>query len=270
MIRIMKADMYRIWRSKNIYITIALLLAVVMLTLFVFREAATGLVFGIVEYSETATLQQGFNDGEITSADAAMLALQNVSSMLLYFFIPMFAMVVLPGFSSGAVKNEISNNISRTKTYIARLLLSFLLCLMLLIANVALSILFMLPFDGLGYWGSGFALDIISSALLQSVVIFALVSVGVFLCYVTRARVMVTTLFMAFITIPVIFAQAISTAFDWVLAYMYFDLANQLMFFANMASLDRVQLTRGVVVSIIWLITTTVAGIRIFNKAEIA
>ena len=259
MLNLMKADMYRIVRGKGLYISLALILTFVLLTLFVFRTAS--MAVGVQEYRPAVTY--------VTSVAASQLALDNVAGMIHIFFIPMFVVVAMAAFSSGAVKNELTVGISRGKFYLAKFALSVLLCLLLLVFNLALSVLLALPIDGAGDWGDGHVANLLQSFGLQALVMLALVSVGIFLSFVTRKTAATIGLFLSFVFVPslviAILAEAIEGAMDW----LRFDLAAQLQFFSNVSLIDNAQIIRGVVLAVAFIVVPTVVGLAIFRKAEV-
>ena len=293
MISLIKADIYRIFRSKGIYITLAILAAFVALTIFVFGAAMTqaGLTINTVDtpYGLQLTSDELANMTDlvermdtltnelmqdmitlphgITAADAVQIAMENVASVMIYFAIPLLVIVSMASFSSGAIKNELSTGHSRFAIYVSKFLLAALLSVLLLAIHLVLSVLFALPAAGFGTWGGGMVANLLQSFLLQGLTMVALMSVGTFLCFATRKTSAVIGLFLAFIWLPVALVQLLSMAFSGALAYMYYDLGNQLMFFANVSA--NTQLLRGIAIALGYIIVPTVAGIALFKKAEI-
>ena len=259
MLNLMKADMYRIVRGKGLYISLALILGFVMLTLFVFRSASMGV--GVQEYTPA--------EAYITGAVASFLALGNVAGMVHIFFIPMFIVVAIAAFSSGAVKNELTVGISRGKFYLTKFALSALLSLFLLLFNLGFSILLALPIDGVGNWGDGHITNLLQSFALQTLVMLALVSVGIFFSFVTRKTAATIGIFLAFVFVPSLVLAIMAEGFEWAMDLLRFDLASQLQFFANVSLVDDAQIVRGVVLAVGYVVVPTVAGLAIFKRAEI-
>jgi len=115
MIRLMRADMYRIFRGKGIYITLGLMLLLVSLTIFVFRSA---IQTGVVVAPEDMDSAMPVVEEVISGSVAAQMALGSMDAMAYYFFLPLIIIVAMAAFTSGAVKNELSTGISRTRFYL--------------------------------------------------------------------------------------------------------------------------------------------------------
>lgn len=294
MINMIKADMYRILCGKGLYIALSILLLFIGLSVFVIGAAATqpgltiyiaessaGLELAVVELDSTDDLMRladelrdeimtAVADG-ITAVEGAQLGLQNVSSIVVYFIIAIVVLVVMASFSSGAIKNELSTGVERWKLYFSKLVLASVLTVFLLIFNIVFSAVFALigPGDGIGYWGSGILINILHSFALQSFIMISITSFGVFLCFVTQKTAAVVSLFIGFLIVPVAVVQMLSLAFSGAIRFMYYDLGNQLMFFANSGTLDNMQILRGIIIGAIYMLVSVLCGIAVFRKKEI-
>ena len=263
MLNLMKADMYRIVRGKGLYIIFGLAALFIALTVFVFRSVA--IVLGVANVDPMDFERAAY----LTGADASLLALGNVSNSMYLFLIVPFIVVAMAGFSSGAVKNELSAGIGRGKLYGAKWMLSVLVGLVFLIFNMVLTVVLALLVDGLGDWGYGHLANVLQSFGLQVLVMSALMSVGIFIAFVTRKTAATLGIFLAFVFVPGALASILAMAFDWAARYAYYDLTAQFAFFANVAMIDRLQIVRGVVLAVGFIVVPTVAGLAIFRRAEI-
>lgn len=273
MMNLIKADMYRIWRGKGIYISFALLIFFVVLTVFVFRAAASGPAIAFMEYepgmSEMEISTPFQSVAYVTGSQAAQMALYNVSSVLVYIFLGIIVVVAMGGFSSGAIKNDLAIGIPRGKIYLSKWMLASGLCLLLLGANLVLSVALVIPFDGLGDWGGGYVMEVAQAFLLQGLATVAVVGVGIFFAFLTKKTSATIGLFLAFMLVPAGLAQLLSIAFERALDYMVYDLGNQLVFFASPGSLTGGEIARGVGVVVGYMVVTALVGVALFKKAEV-
>lgn len=258
MINLMKADLYRIFRGKGFYIAFSVIIAWCAITVFVFRAA--GVTIGLQEYQPAADYMTGII--------AAWISLQNVAGMLYILFMVMFVMVVMSGFSSGAIKNELTTGIGRGKFYLSKFILSVFLCLFLQLFNFGVTVLLALPMDGMGEWG-GSITYLVQSFALQSLIMVGLVSVGIFICFVTQKTAATIGLFLAFTFVPALVVSLMMVAFENAINFLNYDLTSQLSFFENISLLEDVQIIRGVIIGLIYIIVPTIAGIAIFVKGEV-
>lgn len=252
MMNLMKADIYRIAKGKGIYIAFAILLILAVFTVLVFRAAPTGPV----------AVSEGGED-VVTGAVAAQFALNNVADNIIHFFIAAAVMAVMAGFSSGAIRNEISIGTSRTKIYLARWLLAIGLGFIFMLANVLLHMVIALPLDGAGNFSAG----LFQSFALQLAIMVAYVSVLVFLAFTTKKTAVVITLILIFTFVPVGTVSMLSDAYPRLMQFQYYDLVSQFYFFAGEAS--GVQIARGLVLAGGYVLVTTLGGIVLFSRCEV-
>ena len=263
MLNLMKADMYRIFRGKGMYITLGLTILFVALTVFVFRSVA--IVVGVTDVDPLDFERMTY----VTGADASLLALNNVNSVMHLFLIVPFMLIAVSVFSSGAVKNELCAGIGRSGLYLGKWVLSVVLGLLYLAFNLLLTVAMALPIDGLGYWGSGHLANVLQSFGLQALVMAAFISVGIFISFVTRRTSATLGAFLAFIFVPRLIASILAMAFEGAASFIYYDLVAQFAFFADVSAIDSTQLVRGILIALGYIVVPTVVGIALFKKAEI-
>jgi len=262
MLNLMRADVYRLLRGRAVYISLVVIVLLVGLVVFVFRMApATGIVTDQDVFEPVA-------QNEMTAAMGARLALGAMNNMA-YVFLAGIIVTVAAAFSSGAVKNEISIGISRTKYYISKWLLSCAIGITTVAVCLALSIVFASFVDGFGYWGDGFLAEVLTSLGLQTILAMGLSSVGVFLCFITRKSGAALGLYIAFNLVPMFIIVLLDSAFPWAMDLAMYDMSFLFGVFAQSAAFPMADIVRGAAVAISYTIVSTIAGVMLFRKAEI-
>ena len=266
MLNLMRADMYRILRGKGIYITFAIMIAVAVLTIFVFRSS---MQTGVVVAPEDAEYFNPFLQQEvITGADAAVMALSSMDFHV-FLFLPLFIFIAMSPFSSAAVKNELTIGISRVKFYLSKWILASALGVVMMLVFLALAILFGIIDSGVGDWGNGFVTNVLQSLGMQVLFALAMNSVGIFFCFVIRKAGATEGVYIAFALVPQMVFGLISIAYPEVIRVLEFDLPSQFGLFAQVANNSTGEIARGLAIGAAYLIIPAIAGIAIFKKAEI-
>ena len=267
MIRLMRADLYRIFRGKAIYITFAVIAIVIALTVYVMRSSmVVGMQPGELgeDFENMLPVIHETMDGAI----AAGMAINSMNNMI-YFFLALIIGVGMAAFSSGAVRNEISVGISRTKFYLTKLALSSIICIAFVLAYFVLHVFMAATVGGLGEWGNGFFTDALIALGAQMFFTVAMCSVGIFLCFVTRRTAAVNGLYLAFVLVPLLVVSLLMLRFPSAGEYFNYDLGNQFYIFANTVRLSGREIARGVAVGLAYILVPTIGGIALFKKAEI-
>ena len=276
----MRADMFRIFKGKAVYVTFAIMMLVTILIVFVFRTAPqTGIIIADEQVSETIeTTEDPFEvlsevifpdrSDTMNGAVAAQIALVSIDA-LAFVFIVLFCVVAVDMFTTGAIKNELSTGLSRTKLYIAKFILSSALCIGFVFLYLLASILLATLIDGVGYWGNGLFIDVFASFSAQMLLVLAINSVGMFLSFVTRKEGAVIGLFLAAMYAPTAIAGLLSIAFPPAMEFLNYDLFSQFGFLTQVTNISALELTRSIAICVIFILVPTIAGITIFRRAEI-
>ena len=269
MMNIIRADIYRIFRGKGIYITFAVMLLLVFFSVFIFNSMPqTGIIIAseaVEDVNEMILPEMPV----MTGATAATLVFSSMEFMA-YFFLPLIIIVAMAMFSTGAIKNELSTGLSRIKLYFSKFLLSFILCVVLMLSFVLLTILSATILNGVGYWGEGLLLDIIKMLGALTLLALAFNSVGMFLCFVTKRTAAVNGIYIALLFVPSIIVLMLSMAFPNILEILNYDLFNQFTVFSQaVLEPSAADITRSVAVCLAFILVPTIAGVSLFRKAEI-
>jgi len=253
-----------------------------ILVIFVFRTAPqTGIVITDepVESLETVetTVEALEALGEVILPDradsmdgavAAQIAVMSIDT-LAFIFLVLICIVAMDMFSTGAIKNELSTGLDRTKLYFAKFILSSVFSIGFTLLYFLTSILLATLIDGVGYWGDGLFTAVFASFSAQMLLVLALNSVGMFLGFVTRKEGAVIGLFLAVMFVPTAIAGLLSIASPSAMDILNYDLFSQFDFLSQVTNISAVELTRSIVICLIFILVPTFAGITIFRRAEI-
>lgn len=264
MMNVIRADMYRILRGKGIYITIALLLGLVALTVI----GGSSTVIGIQMWGLEESLGVEKND-VLTGLNAAVALCQGMDNFV-WFMLPLLIFTAAPMFSHGAIKNCLSCGMSRTKLYMVKLLLSAMLCILELIIYLGLGMLIGTLNNGFGGpVPEGWWLTLLKTASSQMFILLALNAVGIFLVFTSKRTAITNSAFIAFCTVPLIILLILLGQKPDLIWLYDFDLMGNLKKFGYLNSLQTADIIKGFSVGAFWIIIPTVAGISLFKRAEI-
>lgn len=261
MINLIKADIYRIVRGKGIYITGAILLVLFVLQAF----GEIGSIGISSDDMEGATaIVKGLTGRE------APLNVMRANDNLLYFLLPIIIFIASVDFSSGTAKNVLSNGISRTKYYFAKLILSMLFCTVILISSVIIPTTIVTIMNG---FGGAFDWEYISQVLnvfaLQLLLLFAVTSVGIFFTFTTRRTAVLNGLYLAFCLVPaivILMLYGFSEKFSKLLEYeMVMNIRRSA--YVNIMAGD--EIVKTIIVGLVFLTVSLVCGLALFKKCDI-
>lgn len=261
MINLIKADLYRIFRSKGIYITTGLLLV-----LFVLQ--ARGEIDSIgVSSSEMEGIEEVVQ--QLTGIIAPLIIMKG-NDNLLYFLLPIIIFIASVDFSSGTAKNVLSNGVSRTKYYFSKLILSMLFCTVILASSIVIPTIIVTLMNG---FGGEFDLEFISQVLnafgLQLFLFFVVTSIGIFFVFTTKRTAAVNGLYIAFCLAPmllIILLYSISEKFSKLLDY---EMVMNIRIAANVNSMVSDEIIKIIIVGLVYLVTSLVGGLVLFRKCDI-
>lgn len=260
MLNIIRADIYRLVRSKSIYITAGVL--IIYVSLLVFTEGTIGVAANIAVKAEDAVVE---NAGLST-----LTKLLESTNNLIYFLLPIFLSVSATMFSCGTVKNDIASGISRTKLYFSKLILCSILCAAIMILYVFSGFLFIAIFQGFQdslTWKN--TLDILKITGAQVIFLLAFTSIGVFLSFATRRSAVVNGAYIAFSTLPVVIITIISDANKKFLELLKYDLVGCIQSLTKIDILPDTDILRIFTIGVVYIFVSTLGGLLLFRRAEI-
>jgi len=271
MLNLFKADIYRILRGKALYITLAVLVLIIVLMVAASFQMHMGFTPPEYVYDEYGVAQPH----ELTQVSAASgvnipYALADSMENFVFFLLPIIVIVAGAIFTHGTVKNDLAWGISRTKLYFSKLLLTFAIGTMMLLFYVGLSIVLVTINNGFGGPApAGHWVGLIQIYLAQLVLLFALMSIGVFLAFVTKRTAAVNGAFIGFCMVPPFIIMLLTLSNEWFLRLFDFDMLSNIMALSSLPQLATGEILRALGVGVFWLILSTVSGIALFRRAEI-
>ena len=261
MINLIKADVYRVFSSKGIYITLGFLLTLCILQSFGWMES-----IGI-----SSSSMEGI-DAEITQLTGRMvpLIMMRSNDNLLYILLPLIVFIASVDFSSGTAKNVLANGISRTQYYFSKLILSMLFCIAMLVSSIVMSTIIVSIVKGFGSSiERELMIQILSVFSLQLFLLLAVTSVGIFFVFTTRSTSKVIGLYIAFCLVPmlvIVLLFGISEDFTKLLDY---EMVMNIRMSANVNSMATYEIVRIVIVGSVYLVLSLAGGLLIFRKCDI-
>lgn len=261
MLNMMKAEIYRLVRGKTIYITAAILVALVVL--MVCTDGSVGVSISSDAFPAGAEMAE-------SGGIAAVRKCLGYTDNLIYFMIPLFMSVSMTMFTCGTIKNDIASGVSRTQLYLSKLILSVGMCVVLIFFYVLIAFLGGTIFQGgVGDLTQSNILSILKTLGAQGVILFAFTAIGVFLSFVVRRSAAVSGGYIAFSIVPVLLIVILSESNTRLLEYLKYDLTGCMKLFAYIDSVSSADILRGVITGAAYIFVTTLAGIMIFRRSEI-
>ena len=265
MMNIIRADIYRIFRGKAIYITFALLL--LLNVLVVATSSPGGLVVSVTgeetvaSYADENFVYDGKNIPEV---------LYNSTPNLIYFLLPLLIAVAAPMFSHGTVKNSLSFGISRTKLYFAKLILSSGLTLLMMLFYMSSGILIATVIRG--YGGTppdGYWLNILKICSAQLFMLIAMNCMGVYLVFASKRTAIVNGAYIAFCLVPTAIIMALILVDPDFSRLFDFEFNQIILRFGTIETMKTRDFVTSFATGAFFITVPTVAGIISFRKAEI-
>ncbi len=284
MINMIRADLYRIFKSTGIYIAFAILLLMLAISIYTVSPGHLG----------TATLT--VNDADIVSSSANNMTedlsidkLQGMSMQdlrkfmlksegyeldrdilsvninLYYLFIFVGVLAVTADFSAGSVKNTLSSAISRKKYFISKALLIIILCLLLFFLNTYLAYFGNLIFNGKNLASSLWTVTKIS--FMQLPPILALASILSGFAFIVKKTSLFNTISIPLIMVFQIIFQLVLQIFNIKGDYMQYELQIMINMLANEPSAEYIM--RSYFICAVIIVLSYLIGYLSFQKSEI-
>ena len=294
MLNIIRADLYRILRGKGFYITIILLIGFIILQALTQGSVQIAMVTEDGEIAvEPSTAHLDFTDDEVIGYGVRISGggdgisyfsysgdenLEN-TDLNLYFLWAFILFIACTDFSTDAVKNVLSNGMSRVKYYFAKLILCCIFCVAVVILHVAVSIITVLvTIEIAKIFTDNFAAEVniqavslIKAVLAQIFMCISVTCVGVFFVFAIRRTAGAQISYIAFCFAPL------------VIIYILFQINNDLKFLFNYEVISNIRLLRMIALDAIeaadiirafaiggfYILASTIGGLLIFKRSEI-
>ncbi|MDR2570981.1 MAG: hypothetical protein LBD23_11935 [Oscillospiraceae bacterium] len=268
---IIRADIYRIFRGKGIYITIAVLIGIIVL-----QMAAGANINAGIRHDDFELIGEILDGNEEvipeivrpTGRDAPFMAMTN-ADVLLFILLPLLIFISTADFSSLAVKNVLSSGISRCKYYTSKLTLSCIVCVILLFVYVSLSLFVGVIISGFdGAFNGEYIIGVAKVFFSQLFIFLALICVGNFFVFLVRSNVVIGV-YIAFVTAPSIILLLLSLVNEWFENLVPYDLTLALGKVVNIEMLTSGEVAEVLFIGAGYIIAAAIGGYYIFRKAEI-
>jgi len=263
---LIRADVYKILRGKALYITLAVLIAMIIMSVTLNAAVITivnadGIAapLGIEIYGET--------DGFVSAVESVFSSME----WLVFLLLSLIMLVSVPIFSNGTVKNDIARGVSRTKLYLSKLIVCGVLCVLMYLAYVGLGILSYVIVNGFGSpVPAGFWLTLIQAMGAQLFILLALTCFGLFLVFTTKRSGMVIGIYIAFLLLPTMFLNLLSLFHaDLALTLVNLDMTTSIGRLGFISQLQAREIITILGIGAAYILASTTFGLTSFRKAEI-
>ncbi|QIK69162.1 ABC transporter permease subunit [Erysipelothrix sp. HDW6C] len=205
MMKLMRADMYRILRTKSFYATVIGMVVLVG----VIVSTQTMVVSGMFD----ADMQQIIESTKVWGVREAIMTCTMGLSVFSWFSIPIYSIVVGQEFSQGTYKNVFFSGISRKSFVISKLILIASLVLFMLLVLFGSASLF-------GYLNGGMGSLPLSSDIVKNLMVaglFYVVIITVYYAIAMSLQVSVNSVVIAivFVVVAPFLIQMLQMSTDW-------------------------------------------------------
>ncbi len=261
MINLIKADIYRLIRSKGIYITMGFLVALCILQSFGMMESigvSSASIEGLEEVEPVFT-------GRMTP-----FTMMKSNDNLLYILLPIIIFISSVDFSSGTAKNVLANGVSRTHYYLAKLILSLIFCTITVIFSILIPTVIVTLLNGFGgRFDFVFISEVFGIISVQLLLLLAVTSIGVFFVFLTRSTAKVNALYMAFCLLPMLLIFLLVTISESFSNLLDYEMVMNIRLSAYVNSLAQTDVMRMIFVGILYIFLSTFVGLIVFKKCDI-
>ena len=269
MMNIIRADIYRLFRGKGLYITLVVFLAVVMA-----QAIGSGNIMIGINYDTVDTIQNIDSETDMTDlsprptgAEAPFRAMTQ-SDTVLYFLIPLLTLTTVVDFSSGAAKNTLASGVSRGTYYASKLIFSCAIVTLMLVTMVLLATLANTIINGFGgTLDKALFSGVMKIFLPQLWLCLAAACAANFFIFILRSGSFVGV-YIAYLFAPMLFLL-LSLVHSWFNNLFDYDLIMNIGKLAYFDMLTPGEITRALMIGTIHLLAAVFSGFLLFRKAEI-
>lgn len=280
MLNIIKSDLYRLIRSKGLYIVIAIIILIATISVVSMSGLSIGFAVGnnmdsvgveaMQEISQAKSLGEhrsimknvGLSLGTIKVDKSILKGNYN----LYYFFIAFVVIIITKDFSSKTIKNTLTSAISRKKYYISKILLVLGISTLLILFNNYFSYFLNLIVNGKEFASS--IVEITKITLYQLPLLYGIICLLACLAFMTRKTSIFNTVSIPFIMFFQLIATIIISIFkingDW---FTNYDFQWAMLKLANNPANDYI-LKCGLL-GLSYVVIFGLIGYYAFKKAEI-
>jgi hypothetical protein len=258
----MRADSYRLFRGKAIYLAFALCLAGIALSVFLGGTSAVGGV------SVEAKPEPGSGPFILpTMVEALTAVLLQFKTFLFLALIPLYV-VCATDFNSNVLHNSLANGLSRTRLYFARLILSFLFIEALYIVGILVGAVAGAIAGGTEGLTRDFLASFLGAFAAQSLMLFVVASVGTAIAFITRKGIALGAIYLLiFVAGGSLVLLGLGSMLETNL--MVYDFLSNAVLVVNLQEVSSEQMVNIFGVAAVYLALSLALGPASFKKAEI-
>lgn len=197
MLNMIRADTYRLLRSKGFYITQILMVIVAMISI---STSSVGMILG----NDSVRQFQTVGNQLIWTGSTSVRIMSSMASVLIYFLLPLFIMTIGFEFSRKTYKNPLSSGMTRLNFFVSKYVVFLFLTVCQIIFFYGFVFLGCSLKNGVGHITSHFIIKWLQTASLQFVELSAIFAVAVLIVYLffsTLTAVVTTILFPMIMTL---------------------------------------------------------------------
>lgn len=280
MFNIIKSDLYRMFKSKGIYICLFFIILMIGVSLYTLEPGSIGVSNASTDSLETSTLSvEELEEIDNTNSMSKIRQIMkknggfsldkeiiSKNANLYYIFIAIVVIILVGDLSNSTIKNTLSSAISRKKYYFSKLITCLMVCTILLLLNN-----YGMYFSNILLNGKEFSsglLEITKCTLVQIPIIYGIISLLVCFGFMFKK----TSIFNS-ITIPlIILAQIILSAIISLFklnATDIFPYEFQYMLSYLISDPTTTYIIKSILLGVVYIITFNIIGYISFKKAEI-
>lgn len=278
MLNMIKADLYRVFKGKALYICVLVILILATISCYEMSPGRIGVQTGyatensmqdqetIDKINDTNSLQETREIMKKTGSFPVDKSQMGANANLYYFFIVVVVIVLVTDLSNSTVKNTLSSAISRKKYYFAKLFTCLLLCTGLILINNYGSYLINLIMNGSNF--SSGILEITKLTLLQLPMMYGIISLLVCIGFFFRRTATFNAITLPFIMVVQMIIMGIATIFEFdVDKILFYEFQYVLM---NLVSNPTTTyLIQTLILAFSYIVIFNLIGYYSFKKAEV-
>ena len=268
MMNIIRADLYRLFRGKGFYITGVIFLIFIILQAFQADNLSVGVATDV-----TWKALEMFEVTDLKGSNIHILMFQFANN-LPYFVLPFIIFIAAADFSSGSIKNVLSNGTSRIKYYFSKLILCYIFSTIMMILYLLIPIIFLTISKGFGGNFDGKYLSSVCKPFFgQLFILLAITSVGVFFVFLTKRIAGVNSAFIAFCLAPTLIIAILSETLkqESLMDLLAYDMLIGIQYVGNISTnlVEQSDINRCFIIAAGYLLLSVVGSILVFRKNEI-
>ncbi|NEZ47155.1 hypothetical protein FDF74_08025 [Clostridium niameyense] len=190
MMNLIKAELFKVKKEKNLLFMVLGLIGILSLALFKLNNQTT--VIGIRNILNT-------NSVNFSVGSNILIEILKSADILVLIFLPIIISTFMTDFSIGTVKNNVISGYSRSKIYISKLIVSSMICIFLVLVYSLVSFLILTLINGYdGNLTIKLILNTIKVISIQTPLYIAIISTTFMVGSITRSKSIVISIYLLY------------------------------------------------------------------------